>query len=497
MSAPHPLDTEDPWQDDVLDRAALGVVLENHLMNRFLAGDRSSLSLAIDGRWGTGKTFFVERWTQQLLANNRCVITFNAWQHDSAPDPALALMSEMRRQLKALRSTVISENVATKEIEEKLTSTLKSMAQAAKPAAKIFFNGLLKKTLGSSISDFTDAIDNSDEEQAPAADDTSQLRDSVVETYVEQLMLSHENHQASIEKFRADLGLLASAVAEIEIEKSSPVGPIIIIIDELDRCRPTFAVQILEAVKHLFSANNVCFIFSTNLDQLAASVQVIYGSNFSGREYLGRFFDREISLPAAAAKDFSKLLFQNNPIQNLDMGYYRISGTRGIDPPVEYWHSISQTLGLTLRQQQQAFGILVASCQSYPEKTLLPGAWMMLLSQLKASRPEKYNHLTQPKIEQANKSKFNELIDSTGWHKYNIEHLIQRHLPEIGLQNLLLDFYRYSTLNPFEAHTRINSEDPITANEIEQFIARSPKDQNKTILNTTYNAIAAAGMFSY
>ena len=53
-----------------------------------------------------------------------------------------------------------------------------------------------------------------------------------------------------------------------------------IVIDELDRCRPSYAVEILEMAKHLFSVDRVVFVLSINRDQLAHSVKVLYGSDF-------------------------------------------------------------------------------------------------------------------------------------------------------------------------------------------------------------------------
>lgn len=65
---------------------------------------------------------------------------------------------------------------------------------------------------------------------------------------------------------------------------------IVIIIDELDRCKPTFAVQLLEIVKHLFDIKGITFIFMLDIQQLSYLIKTIYGQEMDAAGYLCRFF---------------------------------------------------------------------------------------------------------------------------------------------------------------------------------------------------------------
>ena len=67
-------------------------------------------------------------------------------------------------------------------------------------------------------------------------------------------------------------------------------GPLVIIIDELDRCRPLFALSLLERVKHLFLVEGVSFVFVTNMPQIEAVVAGTYGANTDAKIYLEKFF---------------------------------------------------------------------------------------------------------------------------------------------------------------------------------------------------------------
>ena len=83
----------------------------------------------------------------------------------------------------------------------------------------------------------------------------------------------------------------------------TPASPLVFIIDELDRCRPTFAIELLERVKHIFDVPNIVFVFGINRDELTKSLVSVYGEIEAG-EYLRRFFDMEFILPERSPTRF-------------------------------------------------------------------------------------------------------------------------------------------------------------------------------------------------
>ena len=72
-----------------------------------------------------------------------------------------------------------------------------------------------------------------------------------------------------------------------------------IFIDELDRCKPSYAVQLLERIKHYLCDERITFVFSVNLGELQHTIKHYYGNDFDACRYLDRFFDMRISLPPA------------------------------------------------------------------------------------------------------------------------------------------------------------------------------------------------------
>ena len=83
--------------------------------------------------------------------------------------------------------------------------------------------------------------------------------------------------------------------------------PMVFIIDELDRCRPTFAIELLERVKHIFDVPNLVFVFGVNRDELCKSLQSVYGA-IDSDVYLRRFFDMEFTLPEVDSGEFCRPL---------------------------------------------------------------------------------------------------------------------------------------------------------------------------------------------
>ena len=80
--------------------------------------------------------------------------------------------------------------------------------------------------------------------------------------------------------------------------------PVVIMVDELDRCSPEYAVEMLQLLEHIFYAENVVFVVSVNRAELAHSVKGFYGEGFDADGYLERFFDDVFGLPASNSAQY-------------------------------------------------------------------------------------------------------------------------------------------------------------------------------------------------
>jgi len=81
------------------------------------------------------------------------------------------------------------------------------------------------------------------------------------------------------------------------------------LIDELDRCKPSYSIQLLETIKHLFNVEGVYFIVATASEQLSHSINAVYGEKFESKRYLNRFFDQEYSLKSPDKEEYCNFIW--------------------------------------------------------------------------------------------------------------------------------------------------------------------------------------------
>ena len=93
---------------------------------------------------------------------------------------------------------------------------------------------------------------------------------------------------------------------------------LIIFVDELDRCKPIYAVRLLERIKHYFDNERITFVFSINTNELQHTIKRYYGENFDACRYLDRFFDLRMSLPPANIANFYRSISFNDSHYHYD-----------------------------------------------------------------------------------------------------------------------------------------------------------------------------------
>lgn len=229
--------------------------------------------LAVNNKWGTGKTTFIKMWEQYLKKNEFKTLYFNAWENDFEKDVLVALLAE----LEVLRDTKTEDGF--KKVLTKATPLLKK-------AGLGLVKGLAKKV-------------GADELVQALIDGTAEATLQGLENEIE----SYTNRKKGIQDFRETL--------EAFVELLGKGKPVVFIIDELDRCRPSYAVEVLEQIKHLFSVSGIVFVLAIDKEQLGHAVRGVYGSDkIDADEYLRRFIDLEYSIPEPSIKEFTEYLFK-------------------------------------------------------------------------------------------------------------------------------------------------------------------------------------------
>lgn len=303
-----------PFKNCELGRQHYANILENIVVN-----GGSGCVISLDGVWGTGKTTFVKMWQQQLKNKEFSTIYFNAWEHDYMSDPLVALIGELHK---------LSTNDKLK------VSFAKVVAEAGK-----IFSGMLP-ALGKAIA-----------KKYMGEEATDVIGDVLSETknIFQQELDKYKEECDSIETFRHSLADYAADLA--------PEKPLVFIVDELDRCNPTFAVKVLERIKHLFAIPHIVFVLAIDKEQLCNSICGFYGSDgINAAEYLRRFIDVEYYLPAPDYETFFDYIYNKLGFDDFFMKNTRGNGydTRSYQHSLKYFPlKLLASKKLSLRQVEK------------------------------------------------------------------------------------------------------------------------------------------------
>ncbi len=247
-----------PFANDQLGREQYAKILTSLIEN---ADD--GFTMSIDAEWGNGKTTFVRMWQAQLQQEGYTTIYVNAWENDFyTADPFAVLINEIFTQ--------IPRTNFSDEQYQLLSSCVGGIATIAKSIP-------ILNVIGAFGEACKQVMDECKKDKNP--------------------LQACESYTKLIHEFRKKLHDF--------VHRISPDKKVVIFVDELDRCRPDFAIEMLERIKHLFCVDGLVFVLSIDKQQLVASVKGHYGSeSINATEYLKRFIDIEYRLPQPNREKF-------------------------------------------------------------------------------------------------------------------------------------------------------------------------------------------------
>ena len=251
--------------------------------------------IAIDGEWGSGKTYFVHqvKWLfdsvnenidsdiktvlnstspklDNIIGHKYKVFYYDAWKHDKSNNPFFTLLRTMILAFGGIDYF--------KEETSFIKSLLKGASHIVKGVTPIDAEWIFKGT-----------------KELCGINDTEQFSEL---EFIEQM----DNQVDSFLDY----------ICEGQYDK------LVVFIDELDRCRPSFAVELLEIIKHYFNHDKVIFVLSTNLSEFQYCIKQYYGDGFNGWKYLDRFIDLRLTVPTISTEDYYKYLWQKTGTDRID-----------------------------------------------------------------------------------------------------------------------------------------------------------------------------------
>ena len=321
------IDSENPWGDDVLDRKEIAERLTG-----IVRGQEAPFVISLDGRWGTGKTFLLKRWAQDLQNQGWQAIYFNAWEDDFNNDPLLAIVGQL--------SEHFDEGVPDR---------------IARTVAHAALNIVAKRLAGMKVDELTP----------------------------ERLLDDYHEQQGTKRAVKDGLAQLGHRV------RDDTGQPLVFIIDELDRCRPTFAIELLERVKHIFDVPNIVFVFGINREELTKSLRAVYGE-IEAEEYLRRFFDLPLALPQADPDAFCTHLIRSFGLDAFFSSVPTTGSRNTFHTATEYLPLIFGGMGLSLRDTDHSVRLLAFAARTMPTSRAFPASLLVLLIAVRIQNPKLY-----------------------------------------------------------------------------------------------------------
>jgi hypothetical protein len=358
---------EQPFENDKLDRFENAKVL-----TQFVGSLTVPFVLCIDSGWGTGKTTFIRMWKQHLKNESFHCLYFNAWEFDFSSDPLIALIGELQSEI----VSNLCDGSNAKKYFRKAKRIGASLTRHAVPAAaKIATAGIL---------------------------DLDEITEDAVADFLVRFA------QERIENYEADKTALCELQKNleafaVELAEASK-KPLVFFIDELDRCRPSYAIELLERVKHLFNVPGIIFVLALDKEQLAHSTRALYGEKMDADGYLGRFIDLTFRLPQASHEDFCHHLFALHGFED----YFRTRRAEYSekDELLETFVRLSEVFGFSLRTQEQCFTQFTVALRTTPDNQLLFPVFLAFLIALKAGDESLYSQYIAKLIPPQNVIKF-------------------------------------------------------------------------------------------
>lgn len=352
-----PYQVLDPQAErDLFGRKSFGEALANIVEN---ASD--PLVIGLDGNWGEGKSTFVKSWQLTLDARNVPNIYIDAFASDYLDDAFMVVASAI--------TDYLTVNAAPKESKEFIEKAKQVGAHVLSLTAKIGIRAISAGAVKEAdIHDF-----------AKIAEDISKDISTSAEKYIKERLTNHKTEQQSIEHFKAVLSDIPKNL------RTPSQSPLTIIIDELDRCRPSFAVEMLEKIKHLFSVQNVNFLLVINKSQLQESIKATYGANIDAHTYLQKFISIEAVLPKKKGVDgdiarYCKFLADQFDIQDTEWA--------------EYFTALGTQLNCSLRELERIYSNLAILLLSSNKDADIHEPLIATVCVLKVMRPGIFRRLS-------------------------------------------------------------------------------------------------------
>ena len=410
------VEDSDGFKNDVLQRKQFGEALLN-----LVTHSTDELVISLDGKWGDGKTTFVRMWQGLLKENSIPSIYIDAFQNDYTEDAFISIASAITSYVD-MHSAEAQKSSDFKDKAKKVGVRL--LTWTAKIGIKAATLGIIKES----------DIDALSEIGGEVASDTSET----IADFVKERLNAHSKETEIIQSFRKSLSEIPANL------KDNCNDRLVIIIDELDRCKPSFAVEVIEKIKHLFSVKNVVFLLVMHKQQLEEAIRSVYGANIDAHTYLQKFINVETSIPKRVTGQNS------NDIESYIMQLHQLHEITTFDNDnkiTDYLIPLAHHFNLSLRQLEKVFTNLAIIYNTSAKKHLIVPI-IVFIAVVKVVNPNVFENLLEGGVS------FSTLCEKFGFR------VISKEENNDAYFKFLMDWVRLATLSESE-YQQIDSNDSI------------------------------------
>ncbi|ADR34548.1 KAP P-loop domain protein [Sulfuricurvum kujiense DSM 16994] len=484
------------WKDDLLNRQSEGKYLSEYLLKRYANTPNKPFVLNINAEWGFGKTYFLKNLSEELASQKHPVIYFDAWQNDYSDQPLLAFISEMNTSL----SPFLTKSVKGQQL---FTTVCKTSKKLLMPIVIKKITGLTYDQLKEEFGDSTENIKNENETED---DSLKNEVESVLSKLAEFALSEHETVRQSISTFKENMGKLLKFIDKNIQSKNLPM---FVFIDELDRCRPNYAIELLENIKHIFDIPGIVFVIATDSKQLSHSINAVYGQNFASERYLKRFFDQEYNLKIPDNYAFAYYLFELHGITKDEKLFSPLEQEvyKDKDLNVELFTLYANFFKLGLRDQEQVATVLSAIVLTWQMTDSIHLGYLLFLIMLKQSSNNEFDiyietpnnkkgtffkdKVDQLKLDLSRQFQSNVITNQNGF--YNGTREIKHH----SLDGLINTYSSLLEVSLEKLYEKRNNNNLVYSKIIDKMISDTQKNnQSVPNLNSYPNLVLQAGQFS-
>lgn len=390
------INESDPFSKDLdlFERKSFGEDLIN-LLSRI----DQNMVIFINAPWGEGKTTFCKMWCAELLLRQKAAIYFDAYANDYFEDPFVAFTANIYK--------FIDDKFDKSEASQK-----RKKEEFKRTAAKLG-KGFLTLGAKAGISALTLGVLRAADlnEAAEASKDIIREVSSASSELLEKQIGEYAAKEENVKTFKESLAEIAKEIKDIQ------GFPLTIVIDELDRCRPDFALRLLERIKHFFDGPNVAFLLFINKEQLERYISLVYGghNNADAHNYLQKFAHLSAELPmnrkGGHKNDYSVFC-------DYLFNYYSLKIPDDPNTLQETILSLCSHYQLSLREIEKVFSILSIYYASLPNGEFTYAFLVALLVTVKIKSHNLYSRITRGDIDFRT---FSEEFDLKNFEKFGLD----------------------------------------------------------------------------